>query len=216
MSKASEQYSRAVSSSHLRMSEHRGDADVLTVAAFADSLGRRLMRVRKEWDKHRAAVELEAGQHRAALERARIEEKKDGGTPGAMRAEAEDESLRTRALIFIEMADELLPLRDALMSYATRQAAFRRLEIDVDHVRSAVGNALDIWLDQRCVGCTGRGINGGYGTPQIICRKCKGAMLRRRALPYETAAEGELGEWLISQMSVKVAAAERKIERGMR
>jgi hypothetical protein len=216
MSRLAERYSRASRSSHLKVEPtEQGDVDVVISAGLADSLGTLLLRCRHEWDSQRAAMEQHETNLRAAEEAARIEAFKAGKTAIEVIRDAANETLTSRALILMNMPS-IRPTANALGRHATNRARQRNMTIEPDIIRRAAGNALDVWLDQRCNSCAGRGKNGGYGAPQIICTKCRGTGIRRRVLPSKTSYELALGEWLMAEADRLVAAAQRKMSQALR
>ena len=213
-----ERYIRATRSSHLKIEPEPGDVDVVIAAGMADSLGTLLLRCRQEWDASRGALELAEDNLDRGLELANIEASSvlDGPTRAELlRRNVEEDALRSRALILLSMTS-LAPAKEALKRHAVARATRRSMTLSLFEIARCVGSALDIWLDQRCNACEGRGKNGRYGTPQIICAVCRGSKVRRRVFPSKTNDEHVLGEWLIAEADRLVANAEARMQRLLR
>lgn len=224
MSGIAERYSRASKSSHLKMEVEPGDVDVLIAAGLADSLGTLLLRCRQEWDSQRAEMErmhrvLRSDREAAEgirKQTAEDEEERDEFAEESRRAfKRAEETLRTsRALMMMGMLS-LSSAREALRNYALIRMYRKNLDIDKHH-HDIVDDALDVWLDQRCDACCGRGFNGGYGAPVLNCRPCRASGKRRRVFPSRTSDAYALGEWLIAEADRMVQAAQRKMQRALR
>lgn len=112
-------------------------------------------------------------------------------------------SLTDRVLVLSRMTS-LIGLRTALFSF-TAGVALRHGIKNVD-VMSAMASAMDVWLDPNCPRCDGRGSNGGYGKPSVLCvgrGGCSGSGKRRAR--YESDAAHLLGELLLTEISRKTA-----------
>lgn len=150
-----EKYGRAMTSSHLEVSNERtGDVDLLIAAGWikAESLGTRLFRLRHEFD---ATNEVE------------------------LRNAAS--SMVSRVLTMMQLGS-LRATRDALGMFALRQATLERFMRNDATVLAVAGRALDHWLDPMCPACDGRGFHGGPGQPRVMCTECGGSTHRRLRL----------------------------------
>lgn len=212
---SAERYIRATRSSHLELKTEAGDVDVLIAAGMADRLGTVLLRCRQEWDAGRAQLE-QADENLAqghALADREARSVGVGPTRAALlRRNVEDEALQLRAFILLGMTS-LRPAKEALKRHASNRAVRRSMNLQPFEIARCVGHALDVWLDTRCNACEGRGVNGGYGAPQIICQACKGSKVRRRVFPANHADEQALGEWLLAEMDRVVADSLHTIRR---
>lgn len=146
-----ERYTKAVTSSHLRLTENEaGDVDVLIAAGkFADPLGGLFSRLRAEFDVVHAEVKHEAkGQH-------------IGSVNTRMLTMMRLKSLKTSKAKLIEMAQ-------AKRTKYSQPFAWS----DVERI---AWQALSAWLDPTCTHCDGRGKSGGYsGGPEVLCTHCDG------------------------------------------
>lgn len=95
-----------------------------------------------------------------------------------------------------------------LMEFAQSLALKRRMEIDDHALREIVARLVDLFLDPNCPTCDGRGMIGGYGTPQVICDTCSGAM--KRQLLWEQDIE-RFAKHLGDKMAEMVLIAGRKM-----
>ena len=182
----SERYTRAVRSSHLEVKPTLGDVDLLIAEGWAsDSLSAHLYRVRIEFDSVRS-------EHRKAereLEKAVVTEDTKRAT--------------TTALLLILMQMRTLgPAKQALGNYACGQATRQRYMEDDVTVSGIAGRALEAWIDPKCRTCDGRGYNGGFGGPQILCSACGGSSLRRYRL-HQSPEGHDFGRWLLTAMDHK-------------
>ena len=184
-----ERYSSATDSSNLRVtSERRGDADMLIAAGWlGEQLGASLFRLMHEFDAVKgehgiASAEFERAERAACAldtEAARLV----GPTKPLLQVEAAEirqmasaQALTARAMILINLGT-LREVRDQLGAYALDIAGKRHqfLELGPGTVLKAAGQALDLLLDANCHHCQGRGKNGGYGSPEVLCRACGGS-----------------------------------------
>lgn len=142
---------------------------------------------------------------------------------------ANADSATSRALVMMGMRS-LTPAYLALQRHATTRAFRRNMDLSSAEIADITGNALDVWLDQRCGNCNGTKETGVYGGPRAICVKCRGSGVRRRVFPSKTSQQYALGEWLIAEAERLVTdapseakrwrfaidEAKRKIEDGLR
>lgn len=134
----------------------------------------------------------------------------------AQRAElAKHDNLTGRVLVMMAMRS-VTPTYLALQNYGAQRAARRGMNLQDSQIADIVGNALDVWLDQRCNHCNGTKETGLFGGPRAICNRCKGTGTRRRVMPSKTTEELALGEWLIAEADRLVEAAQRKMSQALR
>lgn len=232
-----ERYIRATRSSHLKLEPEAGDVDMIIAAGIADSLGTLLLRCRQEWDSQRAQLEQAEENRQAGLaiahqaERAakpvvvanagpcRPEEFERAMADAAkVRENVDNEALTSRMLILMNMTS-LRPTSNALMRYALQRAARRKMMLERAEVAVLVGQSLDVWLDQRCNACAGRGFNGGYGAPNVLCTECtecRGTKKRKRPISSKGTEANELGGWLLAESDRLVDAAQRRMHQALR
>ena len=192
-----------------------GDVDTLIAAGTSDGLGTMLLRCRKEWDESRGALELvEKNAATARQILAAVAKSERRSLTAEEERYVEAEQLRTRALVFVDMAPTLEPAVRALYKHATKRALRRSLQLEPHQIGRIVGLALDVWLDQRCTTCTGRGFTGV--SPQIVCRTCKGFKHRRRDLSLTDSREKSLGDWLLTEADRLVEVAGRRMRQALR
>lgn len=211
-----ERYARAIESTHLEVvPDERSSVDMLIAAGWCtETLGTELYRLRAEFDAVRAAMRQGArnlaqaqADHRALLAAAANEDGKGGAEADELarwfRAEAEKLenqfvtiSLTAKALTQLKT---LRTAREALLRFADLEAVRQKLG-EPGHVVDAIAaNALDAWLDPLCQRCEGRGFNGGFGVPLMLCTHCGGTRLREIRLG-PTEARHQFGRHLLVQM----------------
>lgn len=139
-----ERYARAAQSSDLKLrDERRGDVDTIIAAGMAACvLGASLLRLRTEFD----AVKAELGGQAANNE--------------------------TEQLLILMRLKSLPYAKQRLGTWGVARAAGKGLETPERDVRQLVGRALVAWLDPLCGKCEGRGFNGGYDGPKMMCHPC--------------------------------------------
>jgi len=125
---------------------------------------------------------------------------------------ARADNATSRALVMMGMRS-VTPAYLALQRHAMTRVARRNLDLSGEEVADIAGNALDVWLDQRCNTCNGTKETGVYGGPRAICVKCRGSGIRRRVFPSKTSAQLTLGEWLIAEAERMVADAMQEARR---
>jgi len=167
----SERYSSATESSNLRVTDKRGDADLLIASGWLqDSLGSLLLRLRVEFDGVRAEV------RRAPLN-------------------------TTERLLILSQLKTLRETREELGRFAIQQATKRKYMHPDAEVLRLVGRALDIHLDPGCPHCDMRGFNGGThrAEPQVICKPCHGTGHRKEAVGKDAESQA-FGAFLLGAM----------------
>lgn len=232
-----ERYAAAVRSSHLEVTEHDGDVDLIIAAGMAETLGVLLARLKGEWDGQKATLTLHRNeQNRLHREADRLDREaavlrrdpnketqedswREAGRKEAeavwMRAESEREGVTARALILMEMRS-LGPAKQALYNLAMRQAAKKAVDSTEAEIAALVGRVLDVWLDRLCLPCNGVGTSGGYGSPKVICSKCGGSGSRRNSRLSPATGEHYFGLWLLGVMDAKCSDALKKISQKTR
>lgn len=189
MSKTEERYSRATRSSHLEMrrtDEAPGDVDTIIAAGLAETMGVLFTRLRGEWDTVSAHEIKHAG-----------------------------DSLTARVLILMNLRS-LGPAKQALFEFALRQAPHKACDSTPEALGKLVGQVLDVWLDKLCHHCDGRGFNGGYGSPRLMCGKCGGTGSMRNAKLGANAGEHAFGLWLLNVLDSRASTAMRQVHRRTR
>ncbi|RZL31138.1 MAG: hypothetical protein EOP35_22685 [Rubrivivax sp.] len=229
MSKVEEKYHRAAGSSHLelrRTDEGQGDVETVIAAGLAETMGVLLTRLRGEWDA--AAGEVAMTQRNAK----RLQEARAAGIKAALLLGEDGESLHpfdaaafdkaaqaelltARALVLMGLRS-LEPAKQSLFGFAVRQAPHKACESKAAALGVLVGQVLDVWLDKLCHHCEGRGFNGGYGSPRLMCTKCHGSGSRRQGRLGTNAAEQAFGLWLINVMDSRCNGSMRTVQRKTR
>ena len=168
-----EQYSRAMESSHLEVTEERGDVDFLIAAGWTgESLGTDLYRPRMEFD----------GLNKRELAMA-------------------DTSLIARVMALAQMGS-LHQTKQTLGRFALAHATRKKFDREPDAIMAVVGAALDVWLDPTCHHCGGRGFTGGFVGPMIWCSHCHHTGSRRVRLA-KTEDAHQFGRSLLNEMDRK-------------
>jgi len=208
------------------MTADAGDVDVLAGAGVYGSLGTLLHRCRQEWDANRGGVErilharlsrlaALAEEEKAGKRKTGEDRKKAERAAIALREEIEREAQTGRRLILMRLRS-LAMASHQLSIHGSKHARRARLAIPQDAISRCSDAAIDIWLDQRCPGCTGRKFTGGYGAPIVICRRCKGLGVRRRSFEARSPAEHSLAEWLLGQCEEQATKAARQMNQWLR
>lgn len=162
-----ERYSTACVSADLRLREVRSDVDYLIAAGLGSSqFGATLFRLRSEFDAVKAQI------------------KGQGAT-----------NLIDRVLILSQLGT-LHTAKQQLGPYSIKIATRRAFMEPDEKVLILAGRALDLFLDPTCDKCEGRGKNGGYGSPEILCKHCGGTGKRQ----IKNAANHEAGRNFIAHM----------------
>lgn len=87
-------------------------------------------------------------------------------------------AVNQRMLVMMALRTRL-EAHEALDETARRHDRIGHTEDDLHNLTWRV---LSAWLDPNCHHCEGRGFNGGYDGPQILCRPCSGSGSRRREI----------------------------------
>lgn len=210
-----ERYSKAIVTSHLEVKPTAGDVDMLIAAGWlADNLGTALYRLRVEFDAcdvrsikpldpepapdwtHMPGNE-EAAKLWHATEQARILK------------EFAARRVTAKALALLHMKS-LRATVEAVGTFAWFQARRLRYDASPRTVNAIVGRAVDLWLDPICHHCGGRGFNGGFGVPLILCTHCDGTKVRRPRLD-KTEPGHQFGLALLAEMDRKADIVARRM-----
>ena len=220
MSKVEERYNRAARSSHLelgRADESPGDLDTVIAAGMAETMGMLLTRLRGEWDAAAGPVMIMQRNAKSAQAR-RAEAICDSKRPGAAAFDADAfdketarELLTERVLILIGLRS-LEPAKQALWNFALRQAPHKACKSAPADLGKLVGQVLDVWLDKLCHHCEGRGFNGGYDSPRLMCTKCSGSGSRRSGKLGANQAEQTFGLWLLNVIDSRCNGSLRQVQ----
>lgn len=184
-----EAYSRATRASRLVVKEAHSDVDTIIAAGMAEPLGVLLVRMRTEWD-----------------------------TISAREIALAANDTTARLLILMNLRS-LPAAKEAMFNFALAKAESRGCMSDTKAIAAVVGRALDVWLDRRCGHCEGRGFNGGYGVPKLMCvgkGKCGGTGNRRNSQLSANASEHALGVFLLTEMDRKATNSMGQIARKTR
>ena len=176
-----ERYSTATESSNLKVKETACDADILIAAGWAhEQLGALLLRLQGEWDSAKAE----------------------------MRGQGKD-GLVDRVLALSKLTS-LSATKEVMGRWACRLATrkrFMRPDADVCHI---AGRALQLFLDPTCAHCQGRGKNGGYGMPEVLCKVCRGSGKKDHHGEKDEEARA-FGKFLLCEMERQASAAEQSM-----
>lgn len=110
----------------------------------------------------------------------------------------------------------LEPAKQALFTFAVRQAPLKACGSSPEALGKLVGQVLDVWLDKLCHHCEGRGFSGGYGSARLMCGKCRGTGSRSHSKLGENAAERAFGLWLLNVLDSKVSGSMKQVQRKTR
>lgn len=98
----------------------------------------------------------------------------------------------------------------AVQSHAITAAKRLRLDRLEAEIRTVADQVLDVFLSPGCPTCSGRGFNGGYGAPQVLCPPCRAT--GKRVVEYgQDVIEHEFARWLLDDLTTKIQEAERQI-----
>lgn len=212
-----ERYSSAVVTSHLEVKPTAGDVDLLVAAGWvADTLGTSLYRLRVEFE----ACDLRSVQPlrpEEAPEWTHLE-----GNEAAAKLWHAREHLRileefaarrvtAKALALLHLKS-LRPTVEAVGVFAWFLAGRERYAGEPATVNGIVGRVIDLWLDPICHHCAGRGFNGGFGVPLVICTHCGGSKVRRPRLAKSEAGH-QFGLTLLSELDRKADKVARLMTR---
>lgn len=208
-----ERYSRAMGSSHLRMTEGPGDLDVIISAGMLeDALGAALLRLRTEYD-------LVSTEHRlaeTALRAREVEAKRQRGERDGMSAEersaeileaAQRAALTAHMLIMVSLGT-LRETQALIGAWAIRQAPRLRFNRPPEHVLELTSRVLDVHVSPMCRHCLGRGFNGNLakGERQAPCRPCKGNGTRRDSIGKDEPDRAFAGALLLELNAIECEA----------
>lgn len=196
-----ERYIAATTSSNLRVQElTRGDADYLIAVGLAgrpkDSggdvpehvirrhdLAGKLLHLQNEFDRVKRGIEAAKDYQspmriKAMEERRKLSKGQHGpDVPSYLMQLAElDEhcvigGARAHAMLSLK---SLGGARDALHRWAEIEATRRCYMVTDAEVARIIGPVLEVFLDQNCYKCGGRGKLGAHGAAQMKCRACGG------------------------------------------
>lgn len=129
-----------------------------------------------------------------------------------LRAERDAVSKMPGARLIRHALKSMTSTRERLM----RMAAESRQSVPVEvELRAVVDHVIDLFLDPNCPTCSGVGLVGGYGAPQVVCSTCGGS--KKRALYWGSRSDLEsLADYLLAQIERKVDTAAEKVNRGVR
>ena len=234
-----ERYATAIETTHLEALLKRCPVDYIIAAGWChDGLGTQMLRLRTEYDAargtHHQAIVNSSAAHRHALmlQRAAAEANARRSTDEqAERAEvarveaeqairhAKAQALTDRALIMVHLktlAQANVSLHNYAQVFSKRKhfmaqgPNYRALQERRKHeVQRIAGRVLDVWIDPSCPHCEGRGFNGGYREPVVICEACGGSTNRiggpRGERLHGTDKGHDFGRDLLDEIDRKVA-----------
>lgn len=215
-----ERYGNALDSHHLELHpERRGDVDILIAAGWcSETLGTMLYRLRTEFDavrslQQQASMALGEGMKQTrqlalAATKAAADERDELAALAEDTRERVNKAALTARLFVLMGLKSLTSTKQALGHFAEAHAIRTRFQGPPPAVRLIAGRALDLWLDHRCPHCEGRGFNGGFGVPKVLCAEC-GATGRRQMRLGDNDARHEFGRSLLVEMDRKTEAVER-------
>lgn len=180
-----ERYARAVDTADMSVSlERRTPVDLLISAGWTrESLGTALYRLKTEFDAVRGDLRLAGA----------------GIT-------------LTDFLLVLSGLQTLRSTRDALGRFSVAYATRQKYMVPDDTVLKIAGKALQYWLDPQCHSCSGRGFNGGFGLPLVLCTACHGSK-KREATFHHTAAGHEFARALLCEMDRKTEHVNTMLKR---
>lgn len=184
-----ETYARATRSSHLEVKMSGCDIDYIIAAGWVrDGLGPQMMRLRIEYDAARGA--LPKASARGWVDRAIV-------AAGLRSMTAASRALQAYAQVFAARA--------GFMAHAQERRHHEVADVAV--------RVLHAWLDPACPHCAGRGFNGGYKEPVVLCAVCGGSASRvygpRAERLHRTVAGHELGRALLDEVERKAGYVAR-------
>lgn len=186
MSAIRERYSRAATSSDLRVHNHRaGDVDVMIASGLApDGIASALYRLQIEFDSVRMAI-------RGAEALSQIER-----------------------FLILDKLKTLPEARRRLGVFAMEQAGKYRFWHSPDVVMAVAGKVLDVYLDPTCHHCEGRGFNGAThrGEREIPCRPCR-ASGNRRDQAGEDQEGRKFAAAMLAELETCAAEFDRQLKR---
>lgn len=221
-----ERYSRATTSSHLKLEEGRCDVDMLIAAGWLrDGLGALLYRLRGEFDAAKAAMrhadaqlpswESRALEAESALRAWHPPMKHPRAEPAQIRTEGAAYARTEHALALISLKT-LRPAAVALQNFALAVNT-EKWALDQRAAQQIAGRALDVWLDPLCPACDGRGFSGAShrGERETTCGGCRGTG-KRSALLGESAVEKRFAWMLLDEIAAHLEAVNLAMRRALR
>lgn len=179
-----ERYGGATESSNLRVKEGFGEADLLIASGWLpDPMGAKLFRLAREFDSAHgehgiARTEFDRiEQVASALDKESlghtdpVKKEKKGKEADDLRKMAKAQAISARLMVTMHMKS-LREVKQDLYGFAHLLVQKLGIDWDDETVAAIVGQVLDIHLDKTCHHCQGRGSNGGYGAPMIMCKHC--------------------------------------------
>lgn len=226
-----EKYTSATNSSNLRVTERRGDADMLAAAAWLeDVLGALLFRLRSEFESARGGIdnaeryaETLHGAYSDLLKEARAARlHRKMAVADKLQAQADELKNQMKAVIVTERALALSRLKTlpevkrALFRFADQQATRQRFMEPSRSIALLVGQVIDVYLSPNCPVCSGRGFTGGAhkGDKQQICRPCHGTGHRKDAIG-KSPGQTMFGRYLLAEMDRMLASAAAGMRRSL-
>lgn len=196
-----ERYSGAISTSHLEVLPTPGDVDMLIATGWVrDPLGGLLLRLRAEWDAASGDYKLAKRHMREAEHMGRIMAREAENSPGQagkilkqrddMLASAE-RAARTAHAIALTHLKTLDAAKHEVAEFALKMAVRQKFDRPPEVVIGVAQRALQVWLDERCPFCGGRGFTGGAhrADPKVICQQCDEGRARLRMGDSDRAHE---------------------------
>lgn len=224
----SERYASATETSDMRIQLDRiNPGDLIIAAAFSgEQAGGVFARLRTEFDQARAEVRHDSAAPVAIAKgevdkyiKAKLAELIVDGLYRVNDGRIIREQGGKFTIEGISFTDERMTVMTKLKSREAAKAEVRRMAASRaerrgadfgDHLRDLAWQALSVWLDPRCSPCGGRGFNGGFGVPKIMCKHCEGSTSRRDAIG-KTQAEGAFIRALVGD----IEEALQRFESGM-
>jgi hypothetical protein len=222
-----ERYARATHAADLKpAAERRVDVDYIIAAGFAqESLGTKLYRLASEWDlaagdyrlasRHVRTLEAEASQIQRNLRRAPAQD-----AEALLRkvddliSEARDTAVTAKAMALVHLKT-LQSTADALGEFANWHATKTAFMEPPAAVNGLASRALRLWLDATCPACQGRGFNGGFNGPKVLCPTCSATGRAHHSL-NRREPHAAFVRSLLAQMDRKVEIVDRQMRRWLR
>lgn len=179
-----ERYLAAMESSHLELTEGRDDADYLIAAG---------------WCKEPLGLAL----YRLRLEYDQINQ-----------VEAQSAGPVQAKLLTLNKLTTLRPAFTLLKRFAELHALRKKYNRPDRTVHLIAASCLAWWLHPTCLHCAGRGFNGGFGTPMLICTHCNSG---QRVVRYAKDEAGhQFGRGLLNEMDSLMQAADSQMRKSLR
>ena len=119
----------------------------------------------------------------------------------------------SRVLILSQLGT-LHAAKQQLGAYSIKIATRRAFMEPDEKVLILAGRALDLFLDPTCDKCDGRGKNGGYGSPEVICRSCGGS--GKRHISQKVESDKAFIQHMVSCMEMLASNTESEIGKLLR